>query len=87
MHDLLHELLKKPTSLTQASDLDRTNVGNARPMGLAWDTLEGDTTGIQFDLVNSAFYYIYSLSSPNHSIVEALQLRVRVGAQAEMWVR
>ncbi|KAG1776305.1 hypothetical protein EV702DRAFT_1109590, partial [Suillus placidus] len=58
MHDLLHELLKKPTSLTQASDLDRTNVGNARPMGLAWGTLEGDPTSLQFYLVNSAFFHI-----------------------------
>lgn len=41
------------------SDLDRTNLGNARLQGLARDTLGGDPTGKRFDWVNSTFFFSY----------------------------
>ncbi|KZP33756.1 MFS general substrate transporter [Athelia psychrophila] len=39
--------------------LDRTNLGNARLMGLPEDALGGDPTGRLFDWVNSAFFIAY----------------------------
>lgn len=41
------------------SDLDRTNLGNARLQGLPKDVLHGDPTGVLFDWVNSAFFFSY----------------------------
>lgn len=40
-------------------DLDRTNLGNARLLGLPEDALGGDPTGQLFDSVNSAFFVSY----------------------------
>jgi len=45
--------------LTQAPDLDRTNLGNARLMGLPHDALGGDPTGVLFDWANSAFFFTF----------------------------
>jgi hypothetical protein len=36
--------------------LDRSNLGNARIMGLPNDILNGDPTGVQYALVNTSFY-------------------------------
>jgi hypothetical protein len=41
------------------SDLDRTNLGNARLQGLVEENLGGDPTGILFNWVNSAFFFSY----------------------------
>lgn len=41
------------------SDLDRTNLGNARLQGLTEDNLGGDPTGTLYDWVNSAFFFSY----------------------------
>ena len=41
------------------SDLDRSNIGNARLQGLPEDTLEGDKTGVLFDWLVSAFFFSY----------------------------
>lgn len=46
-------------SKTPRSDLDRSNLGNARLQGLPEDTLGGDPTGELFDWVNSAFFFSY----------------------------
>ena len=46
-------------SLTPHTDLDRTNLGNARLQGLPQDILGGDPTGVLFDWVNSAFFFSY----------------------------
>jgi hypothetical protein len=40
-------------------DLDRSNLGNARLLGLPGDVLGGDPTGMLFDWVNSAFFFTY----------------------------
>lgn len=42
-----------------SSDLDRTNLGNARLQGLPQDTLGGDPSGKLFDWVNSVFFLSY----------------------------
>ncbi|KZT51833.1 MFS general substrate transporter [Calocera cornea HHB12733] len=39
--------------------LDRTNMGNARLMGLTTDVLGGDPTGQRYAWINSAFYFAY----------------------------
>ncbi|KAJ7760780.1 MFS general substrate transporter [Mycena olivaceomarginata] len=39
--------------------LDRSNLGNARLLGLPKDTLNGDPTGKRFDWVNSVFFFAY----------------------------
>lgn len=41
------------------SDLDRSNIGNARLQGLPEDVLDGDKTGVLFDWVVSAFFFSY----------------------------
>jgi len=41
--------------------LDRSNLGNARLLGLPQDTLGGDKTGKLFDWVNSVFFFAYIL--------------------------
>lgn len=41
------------------TDLDRSNLGNARLQGLPQDTLGGDPSGKLFDWVNSAFFFSY----------------------------
>ena len=51
------------------SDLDRSNLGNARLQGLPKDVLGGDPKGTRFDWVNSVFFLSYvgsPLSSPKH---------------------
>lgn len=40
-------------------DLDRSNLGNGRVMGLPQDVLNGDPTGILFDWITSAFFFSY----------------------------
>jgi hypothetical protein len=48
-----------PQLIATRSDLDRTNLGNARLQGLAADVLGGDPTGKRFDWVNSSFFFSY----------------------------
>jgi len=48
-----------PQLIATRSDLDRTNLGNARLQGLAADILGGDPTGKRFDWVNSSFFFSY----------------------------
>jgi hypothetical protein len=42
-----------------STDLDRSNLGNARLQGLPQDILGGDPTGVLFDWVNSVFFFTY----------------------------
>ncbi|KZT52862.1 MFS general substrate transporter [Calocera cornea HHB12733] len=39
--------------------LDRSNLGNARIMGLPQDILDGDPSGLKYALVNTSFYFAY----------------------------
>ena len=39
--------------------LDRSNLGNARLLGLPGDVLGGDASGKLFDWINSAFFFSY----------------------------
>jgi hypothetical protein len=45
--------------LRPCSDLDRSNLGNARLQGLPDDILDGDPSGKKFDWVNSIFFFSY----------------------------
>lgn len=45
--------------LTGFTDLDRSNLGNARLQGLPEDVLGGDPTGKKFDWIVSVFYISY----------------------------
>lgn len=56
------ELFESCAPLTLASVLDRTNLGNARLMGLP-DVLGGDPTGVLFDWANSAFFITFVCQS------------------------
>ncbi|KAG1745280.1 major facilitator superfamily domain-containing protein [Suillus lakei] len=61
LRKLDRKILPLTCSLYLLAYLDRTNVGNARLMGLARDTLGGDPTGVRFDVVNSAFFITFIL--------------------------
>ncbi|KAF8186888.1 MFS general substrate transporter [Mycena galopus ATCC 62051] len=52
--------------------LDRSNLGNARLLGLPADTLHGDPTGKQFDWVNSVFFFAYILCQVPATITSKL---------------
>ncbi|KAJ6487803.1 MFS general substrate transporter [Mycena sanguinolenta] len=52
--------------------LDRSNIGNARLLGLPADTLHGDPTGKQFDWVNSVFFFAYILCQVPASVSSKL---------------
>lgn len=54
-----YRLLQTQAGLLTSSDLDRSNLGNARIMNLPQDILGGDPTGMLFDWVNSAFFFSY----------------------------
>jgi len=45
--------------LLTLTDLDRSNLGNARLQGLPEDVLGGDPNGELFDWINSAFFFTY----------------------------
>ena len=55
--DCIH-VLKLLTRMS-VTDLDRSNLGNARLQGLPDDVLGGDPTGILYDWVNSMFFFPY----------------------------
>ncbi|KAJ8595815.1 MFS general substrate transporter [Rhizopogon salebrosus TDB-379] len=55
------KILPLTCSLYLLAYLDRTNLGNARLMGLPGDTLGGDYTGVLFNWVNSAFFFTFIL--------------------------
>ena len=50
-----------------SSDLDRSNLGNARLQGLPEDVLGSDPTGELFAWVNAAFFFPYVSGSWVHS--------------------
>ncbi|KAJ6558014.1 hypothetical protein B0H19DRAFT_946301 [Mycena capillaripes] len=52
--------------------LDRSNLGNARLLGLPQDTLGGDKTGKLFDWVNSVFFFAYILCQVPCSVISKL---------------
>ncbi|KAJ7359557.1 MFS general substrate transporter [Mycena albidolilacea] len=52
--------------------LDRSNLGNARLLGLPKDTLNGDPTGKRFDWVNSVFFFAYILCQVPAAIISKL---------------
>ncbi len=52
-------LISRWRMLTLKTDLDRSNLGNARLQGLPEDILNGDPTGSYFDWVNSSFFFSY----------------------------
>ncbi|KAF7351332.1 MFS general substrate transporter [Mycena sanguinolenta] len=52
--------------------LDRSNIGNARLLGLPADTLHGDPTGKLFDWVNSVFFFAYILCQVPASVASKL---------------
>jgi hypothetical protein len=58
-YDISHFLPWSLQLIATTSDLDRTNLGNARLQGLAKDVLGGDPTGTRFDWVNSSFFFSY----------------------------
>ncbi|CAL1699503.1 unnamed protein product [Somion occarium] len=66
--------------------LDRTNLGNARLQGLPQDTLGGDSTGVLFDWVNSAFFFSYILCQVPASVTSKLfPPRIWLGCAAVGW--
>ncbi|KAJ7666034.1 MFS general substrate transporter [Mycena polygramma] len=52
--------------------LDRSNIGNARLLGLPQDVLGGDKTGKLFDWVNSVFFFSYILCQVPAAIMSKL---------------
>ncbi|KAJ6498573.1 MFS general substrate transporter [Mycena vitilis] len=52
--------------------LNRSNIGNARLLGLPQDTLGGDKTGKLFDWVNSVFFFAYVLCQVPFSVASKL---------------
>ncbi|KAK7044804.1 MFS general substrate transporter [Favolaschia claudopus] len=66
--------------------LDRSNLGNARLLGLPRDTLHGDPTGKLFDWVNSVFFFAYILCQVPASITSKLfPPRVWIACMATGW--
>lgn len=53
----LHSLISCADGII--TDLDRSNLGNARLQGLPADVLHGDASGKEFDWINSAFFFSY----------------------------
>lgn len=54
-----HYLPNVTSCFLRLSDLDRSNLGNARLQGLPEDALGGDPSGKLFAWVNSAFFFSY----------------------------
>ncbi|KAI0266526.1 MFS general substrate transporter [Gloeopeniophorella convolvens] len=66
--------------------LDRSNLGNARLLGLAQDTLGGDPTGKKFDWVNSSFFFSYILFQiPATILAKLFPPRLWLGTAAIGW--
>ncbi|KZO95487.1 MFS general substrate transporter [Calocera viscosa TUFC12733] len=66
--------------------LDRSNLGNARIMGLPQDILNGDPTGVQYALINSAFYFAYiTLQFPATVIGKKFSQNFWLGVAATGW--
>ncbi|KAJ7247876.1 MFS general substrate transporter [Mycena haematopus] len=66
--------------------LDRSNLGNARLLGLPKDTLNGDPTGKLFDWVNSVFFFAYILCQVPASIASKLfPPRIWIACMAFGW--
>ncbi|KAJ7827050.1 MFS general substrate transporter [Mycena olivaceomarginata] len=66
--------------------LDRSNLGNARLLGLPKDTLNGDPTGKRFDWVNSVFFFAYILCQVPAAITSKLvPPRIWIACMAIGW--
>ncbi|KAI0066926.1 MFS general substrate transporter [Artomyces pyxidatus] len=66
--------------------LDRSNLGNARLLGLPQDTLHGDPSGKKFDWVNSAFFFSYILCQvPATILAKLFPPRLWLGGAALGW--
>ncbi|KAJ7886373.1 major facilitator superfamily domain-containing protein, partial [Mycena olivaceomarginata] len=66
--------------------LDRSNLGNARLLGLPKDTLNGDVTGKLFDWITSVFFFAYVLCQVPGAIASELFLpRVWIACSAIVW--
>ena len=65
--------------------LDRSNLGNARLLGLPGDVLGGDASGKLFDWINSAFFFSYVrpltfLYFPSRSLTWTFQILCQIPA-------
>ncbi|KAI0322911.1 MFS general substrate transporter [Amylostereum chailletii] len=66
--------------------LDRSNLGNARLLGLEDDALGGDPSGKKFDWVNSVFFFSYILCQVPATIISKLvPPRLWLGGAAFGW--
>jgi MFS family permease len=66
--------------------LDRSNLGNARLLGIDDDVLGGDPTGILFDWVNSVFFLTYILCQVPATVLSKLyQPRIWMACSAMGW--
>ncbi|OAX33183.1 MFS general substrate transporter [Rhizopogon vinicolor AM-OR11-026] len=80
------KILPLTCSLYLFSFLDRTNLGNARLMGLPRDTLGGDPTGVLFDWATSAFFITFMLSQvPITVLSKRFSPRLWLGCFAIAW--
>lgn len=66
--------------------LDRSNLGNARLLGLPEDVLGGDPTGVLFDWIVSAFFFTYIFCQVPWTVLsKCFNPRIWIGGSAILW--